>query len=830
MSNRDDLKVWIEKALTAMPVSSEDFFKKLWKEGKIHYDHDSSLIDDIDEISSKLTCSALDKRIYFLVVLPDLQIHRGAMIFCTILIKYAVKCILEQIPNKRILYFGTTLKFKYAIESTYVGNLPVSSAFTYIQASGKYDKYNDNTKSIIPSEYLPEVICVYNPASPQQYINSYKPDVVVIDCGKEYEIEWIDDLLVYCKKKNIPVIGWCKNSFSKAINAFEAVEGSIFYYPKKEKGVDSTDLPSLFLNNALYEVSPLILSGHEVDAIDKNLTGAKGILRGLSNSQNGRLKQDALRLAWKYIRTLESLTIPVNIYNAEARSFWRTYSLTEYKRSLSSFNDQIGKNDVAFSDNIESFLNILDNIIFKFEQAAPPFWSTLSNFCMDRPPEGQLRVIIFPTKSQKQLFSYTLLSRFNISEDELFTDSKAKLKTLKEFLSLNGEETELSLKYRIKPLFVGIPDLFNKGNFYEILPQSPEVLIYPHQAGYLKSIIQEYNLLEKEHLKKSMKTLKRLSDQKDEVNVPAKVDRCSFSKEVQKIQIESKEVKNIETGESTPLINVGNIHSELAALLENNETNETDYLPDIDISDKRDIDDRAIFIANALEFILEDNYRLVTGPDEQLNIVKSGKIESVYVRAITTGNKLLLIQNQPRQNLYDLIISRVHNHPSLEIHMAMLKKWKEEFHLGYLVWKEENANKGLDDFLKLLQQKGSSIVAPLTISNWLNGYTLRPQDELDMYRLGEVLNIKFIKENYRRIYTAASRIVGIHISLSRKLNEWLNKKAFTSDRDDMEIIDEEVGLTFGELKSSIKILQVERINIITQPLLVTSLGRLEKVH
>jgi hypothetical protein len=46
----------------------------------------------------------------------------------------------------------------------------------------------------------------------------------------------------------------------------------------------------------------------------------------------------------------------------------------------------------------------------------------------------------------------------------------------------------------------------------------------------------------------------------------------------------------------------------------------------------------------------------------------------------------------------------------------------------------------------------------------------------------------------------------------------------------MEIIDEEVGLTFGELKSSIKILQVERINIITQPLLVTSLGRLEKVH
>jgi hypothetical protein len=220
----------------------------------------------------------------------------------------------------------------------------------------------------------------------------------------------------------------------------------------------------------------------------------------------------------------------------------------------------------------------------------------------------------------------------------------------------------------------------------------------------------------------------------------------------------------------------------------------------------------------------------VTGPNEQLNIVKSGKIESVYVRAITTGNKLLLIQNQPRQNLYDLIISRVHNHPSLEIHMAMLKKWKEEFHLGYLAWKEENGNKGLDDFLKLLQQKGSSIVAPLTISNWLNGYTLRPQDELDMYRLGEVLNIKFIKENYRRIYTAASRIVGIHISLSRKLNEWLNNKAFTSDRDDMEIIDEEVGLTFGELKSSIKILQVERINIITEPLLVTSLGRLEKVH
>lgn len=830
MSNRDALKEWIEKALSAMPAGNEEFFKKLWKDGKIHYDHDSSLIDDIDEISSKLSCSALDKRIYFLIVLPDLQIHRGAMIFCTILIKYAVKCILEQIPNKRILYFGTTLKFKYAIESTYVGNLPISNAFTYIQASGKYDKYNDNTKSIIPSEYLPEVICVYNPASPQQYINNYKPDLVVIDCGKEYEIEWIDDLLGYCKKKNIPVIGWSKNSFSKTIAAFESSDGSIFYYPKKEKDLDSADLPGLFLNNALYEVSPVVLSGHQIDEIDQSLTSAKSILRELNSKQNGRLKQDALRLAWKYIRTLEGLAIPVNIYNAEAKSFWRTYPLNEYRKSLSSFIDQINKNDITFSGILEEFVNLIDTVIVKFEQTAPPFWTALSNFCMDRLPEGQLRIIIFPTKSQKQLFSYTLLSRFNISEDELFTDSRIKLKTLKEFLSLNIEEAEQCSTYQTKPLFVGVPDLYNKGSFFEILPQNPDVLIYPHQAGYLKSIIQEYNQLEKEHLKKSMKTLKRLSGRQDEVNIPAKIDRCNLSNVLQRIQIESKDVKSIENDESPSLVNVGNIHSELAALLENNETNEVDYLSDIDISDKKVTDERAIFVENALEFILEDNHRLLAGPNDQLNIVKSGKVESVYVKAITAGSKLLLIQNQPRQNLYDLIISRVHNHPSLEIHMAMLKKWKEEFHLGYLIWKEENANKGLDDFLKLLQQKGSSIVAPLTISNWLSGHTLRPQDELDMYRLGEVLRIKFIKDNYRRIYTAASRIVGIHISLSRKLNEWLNKKVFSSDKDDMEIIDEEVGLTFGELKSSIKILRVENINIINQPLLATNLGRLEKVH
>ncbi|MGC4036049.1 MAG: DrmE family protein [Chitinophagaceae bacterium] len=812
-----------------MPTAKEEFFVRLWREGKIYYEDAGSSVDELDEISSKLACSALDKKILTLFILPDSKIHRGALIFGTILIKYAVKSITEHTPKRKILYFGTTLRFKHAIESTYVGNLSLSKAFTYIQASGKYDSFQDGKKELIPSAFLPEVICIYNPTNPDEFVNKYRPDTIVIDCGKEYEIEWLQALLKVCKKRNVAAIGWGQNCFSKVTTAFESNEGSVFYYPGNTSAFISKDLASLYLDNKQHTITPILFSGSEVTKIDADIYDAKNVLRSLGKSIIGQLKQDALRLCWKLVRLVETITVPIGIYNAEAKTFWHTYSFEDYIKSIKGYIELIKKSDHNYSMLMSNFLNIVDALISKFHVTKPPYWIALSNFCLDRTEEGALRVFVFPSRSQKQLFSYAILADSNITEDELFSDSRVILRTFKEISNPTSDDSDLYLSNKIIPIVMGLPDLYNKDNFYEILPHSPQILLYPNQIGLLKMLIRDYNHLEKEHLKKSMKTLKRLSGRLDEVNPPAKIDRYLVETNMKYFEIGTSDNKSVES-RNLSFTNISDLQSELSLLFENGDASDSSQVSNVDIAESRERTENAILVENAIELKLEDGYRLLVAANEQLNIIRSGKIESVYVRSISVGTNLLVIHNQTRQNLYDLIISRVHNHPSLIIHTGMLKKWKEEFYLSYLIWKDTNKGKGILQFLHLLQTKGSSITSALTVSNWLDGTTLRPLDELDIYRVGEVLNIKFVKDNYKRIYNAASRIVGIHITLSRKLNEWLNKKSFGSEKDDMEIIDKEIGLTFGELRSSINILKVENVLPYNQPIISNELGKLEKIN
>ena len=103
MANRELLKEWINESLLRMPVNDEDFFKQLWRKGKIYYDSETEIIDEIDEISSQLACVAFEKNIPILFVLPDQNIQRGAVTFATILIKYAVRCISNGMTQQKVL-------------------------------------------------------------------------------------------------------------------------------------------------------------------------------------------------------------------------------------------------------------------------------------------------------------------------------------------------------------------------------------------------------------------------------------------------------------------------------------------------------------------------------------------------------------------------------------------------------------------------------------------------------------------------------------------------------------------------------------------------------
>jgi hypothetical protein len=825
---------FINDAFLSMAVGQEPFFKELWKNGKLSYNENPDQVDILDEYNTKLLCTALDKRQSCLLVLPDDKAHRCALMFGTALLKCAVRCIEGGRDNIKILYFGTTLGFKYSLSKTSVGRITLDSVFNYTQASGKFNKLQNYRQFNPIASNLPEVVCVYQPTNPGEFVQIYQPDWIAVDCGKNNEIEWLDELLSYCNKKGIPVIGWSQNSFSNVIKLFEKHKGRVYYSPNGIAEGNENDFGSLFLNKEQCIVEPVLFSKASIAEIDDLLIQSKNILRELNKSDLGHLKTDALRTGWIYLRTIERLSIPVSVYNEEVKSFRFVFSLDTLKQSLSRYTEIISKTDGNFSDKLDLFNDNLHAIIHKFNENYPPYWVTLSNYCLDSPPLDVLRILIFPKRHQKQIFSYTLLSKYNISDDELL-QNRCIIRTLKEFTNPSKADIELFSHYRsFEPIVSGLPDYSNRNIYQQAINRCDlKALIYPHQIGTLKSILTDFNLREIDQIDKSIATLKILSGKNEAQAVPKVLERYIISDKATELNIESDKVNHQEKIKTGNLINVGDLYSELAFIFDSSDQDEedSDFLVSINLATTEESSDgrvSAFMTEDFIEIQFEGSYRLRVASTDEVSLLKNGKIDKIFIGAIRHGDKVVFIENQSRRNLYDLILTRIHNHPSLEVHLAMLKKWKEEFYLGFTIWKEDKFNHNLSDFLLTLQNKGSEINTELTVNNWVNGYVMRPHDQEDLRRIGEIIKSKFLIDNYKSVANAASRIVGIHISLSRKLNTWMEEKSKDFHRDDMELIDEELGLTFGDLRSSIKVLKVSGVRRLKGPVLSSYLGRLER--
>jgi hypothetical protein len=128
-----------------------------------------------------------------------------------------------------------------------------------------------------------------------------------------------------------------------------------------------------------------------------------------------------------------------------------------------------------------------------------------------------------------------------------------------------------------------------------------------------------------------------------------------------------------------------------------------------------------------------------------------------------------------------------------------------------------------------MQARGSQLVSTLTLSFWLRGFVLCPLDAQDLSRVADVLNLRFVKQYHQRIVQAANRLRGLHRGLSLKLHHWLEDQAAgAAHRSDDEVIDPELGLTFGDVRNSLLLLRTVAVQSVSGPFLRSTLGRAEK--
>ncbi|MBE2184478.1 MAG: hypothetical protein IAE89_13700 [Anaerolineae bacterium] len=830
----DNILGWLTPFADVIPRSDEPLFTELWGNSRFSYNTSKSLIDQVDLWSAKTVCAAMYLNKPLLIVLPDRSPQRAPILFASCLVMDALDgMFFQDSEHHKVIYFGTSVGIREQLSSVSVGDLYLDTVFPMyktlrghnaavaIKVSGKRHKGRSN-KNLLSS--LPHVICAYSPADPRAIIDKFEPTWLALDCSDTHEVSWLPAVLEYASRLDLPVVAWCQNPLGTTVDTFRRHGGLVFKWgqlnsiPTPRTGNSSKENPSLLKPNSLVSAHPELTN--ELEKATAALLDASKTAK-----QDQILMNDALKIGWRYLQALELLPVPLNLYEAEVSKFWGGTPIARIRAALERFFEEIQIEETSNDQQhlaraLEALIKAHDSL----KEVEPPYWSFILSLAMSNPYSHNV-ILVFSSEYRKQLTIFGLLSRANISEEDLrnkgiwLTTYKELYRTFaaqetRRFISPDTADVEplsVPLNKPFIPILFGVPSVSQTPYLEPIFRENElHFVIYDYQSQLLFNRANAWNRSLMHNPAQLIEVLGQLTPNKfDSISSPMPQNIL----QVVGIEAISIKINKLEQPTSTErLLEPLDIVDEISKLFELEEESELDFVT-LDDSEIGSQNEGNLWIENQIYLEFDDGWCVSFSPDDTVQVVVAGgetHTQERFVRSIRPGDRILFIVGQQRQNLYDLIISRVHAHPAIEVHLAMIRRWHEEFPRAYKGWRKRNEN-NLTTLLSLMQLEGSQVTSTQTLRQWLTGSVLCPEDSNDLQRLAKILNIPFLSDNFKQIAKAAGRLGGIHRALSRRLNRWLNQEAFGAIGEvevDTTVLDKELGLTFNDFRDSLIVLTV----------------------
>jgi hypothetical protein len=853
---------WINSAFIALPGTKDALFKNLWTEKRLLFEGQRGIGDVVDDCSARLVAAALREKSVILVVLPDFQPHRPAFLFATGLIRHWYDSRSPQGEHGSrtgpILYFGSAVGIRDQLRCTTVSNLRMNLSDVFSQKDIKRGATSGSSGAKLDANVkhdLPKVVTVYSPADPVGVIRSYNPSWIAVDCGDVPKLIWLKTLMDEAARREIPLIAWGQNPFSECVDEFDDQKKAFIWPPSiqlmSHEPAITYDDPEDFLTAAdSTSLLPIVVAGERVNAFSALLLDVGHILGRASQSLQGQFSRDAIAVHWRYLRSLESLSIPIDFYEAEAPRLWGLNSFERIGSACNQFRSACEQTDPHLYNDLERVGDLLHEAKSNLENRGCSLWDALSNLCVEDPPSGEARIILFTSNARKKLFLFALLARHNFAESDL-EELRTMVLSLNEYrrcvynrnIPRGRENTDELLKLpdhlTWHPILVGLPSPAVTPRLLPVFLQKKlDILLYPHQCPLFMRRQAEWLDRLSANGQRVIGNIVRLGGGQgpEAANFPFRLTVTEA------IEMNAETASKAKIMRASFLWKPDDIISEVSRIFQTGEDTEEDGLVPTDQVEGATllecIRSEEIWCPEAIRVRFEHGWFVHFAPDDIINVINNGSLDQRYVRSLAGGDRVLLIHGQERQSLYDLVISRVHKHPSIELHLAMIRRWQDDFRIAFHQWKkatEDDAEyrecgaRDIDGLLRRLRKKGSHLICATTLSFWLNGFVLCPLDPEDLYRLAEVLDISFVRQYHRRIVQAANRLRGLHRSLSLRLNRWMEDHAAGSiHRSDEEVIDAELGLTFGDIRNSLLVLRVIEIQNVNGLFLRSELGRTQR--
>ena len=803
---------WLKNGIASIPTRSEATFTQLWDDERLEYQNGSKGGDSVDRANARLASSTLERRLQLLIVLPDDLHQRPPLLFGGALISQWWDRRALGLPAGKVLYFGTTVGIREHLSRVRVGWLQLSDVFPQSRASPS-EANPRRLKGVVSYDgtALPEVVCAYSPSDPSGLLEAYRPTWIAIDCGNQRDIRWLPQLLAQARARSIPVIAWSHNPLSEVPRHFEAnSRGQVIRWP--------FDFPVEFGP----AVEPIVVEVIDDDLLQYLRDAYRRLAKASAASTGERLVSDALSITWRIQRQLEQLTVPFDLFESETSNHWGMQSTQRLIGGAQRFISELGASHQSVAESLSEALSLHEQIVDGFSASNPPLWDALSRLCLEDGAIDGNRQIVFSSRARKQMFSLALLSRYNISEDDL-SELGIRLTSLTEMKTTFSARSPDAVLTSDSALLASLPSTSLNASMLPLMSyKTLDVLVLPFQTSALSKWVADLRTslsasptAARAVIEARSGSMPAGANPPDEAPLPLGDGR--------RIALGTGQI--VKAKDSGPLVPTLDVVSELSWYMDSSEEDEAAAggSPGLQVEEQ-------VWVSEAIEIHVADGWRGFFAPEDKLNVVvQSGtrrRTEERFVRSLREGDRILVIHGQKRQSLYELVISRVHNHPAMEIHLALIGQWQEELAESFRARRRTGWT--YQDVLTKIRDQGSHISSTQTIRLWVLGQVLAPDDPKDLLRLARTMDMRFVEQYHSRINVAAQRIRGLHIGLSLRLNRWLKAQVTNISEEDFEVFDDELGLSFQDFRDSLGIHTVESILAASGLFLRDSLGSFQR--
>jgi hypothetical protein len=568
------------------------------------------------------------------------------------------------------------------------------------------------------------------------------------------------------------------------------------------------------------------MNGQGVDAYESSIVESIRILAPLR--AQGRLAEDAVAATWAIVRKLQTLSVPLTLHESEAVQYWGFGTVTTIRAAAERFAAATRTSNPELASALFRAIAATEMAIEYLQENDPPLWTALGSFCIEPPPEGTRRLVVFGSRAQMDVFIFALLARHGISPDDLLT-LDIFVTNLTD-LHRTGIPPEMA-NSDVRPLYVGVPSSTASAKVVDLLRRCKYIdfLIYAHQLPSLERRSSDWNQKLGLDAGALQRSVAYLNEQRTIAAMPSPKAIAAIAS-ASRVDVLNARNRSAYHAQSQLQLSAVSEISQLfsddddgtgadAVMFSDGDTG----MPGESQSD--------VLCDNAIEVNFESGWTALFATDEKLNVVTVGisgqqRTEERTVAAVRVGDRVVLIAGQRRQSLYDLIVARVHHHPAFEMHLALIRRWQDDLVAAYDRWKAYST-RNVDELLRQMCELGSKLTSSFTLRTWLWRQTLCPVDPDDLHRLAEVLDMHFVSENYRRIWRAADRLRNLHRSLALRLSHWL-QNGQRDIEDAAAVVDADLGLTFDDFRNSLLVLRVIAVKRVTGPFLRSRLGAVEK--